>query len=154
MNSQLDQKLKEEAKSRIREEEACKEANKKVRTLDGRIAFLLSKLQSDEEARSTQQEEMKNMESQVQRITQQCNVLQTKLTQAEDSAKNVINKLQQSNKLLKEAQIKQQSAEQHLQEEHALIGFREEMKATQAKGKPENSLAAGSCDFSWTLGPL
>ncbi len=45
--------MKEEAKSRIREEEACKEANEKVRTLDGCIAFLLSKLQSDEEARST-----------------------------------------------------------------------------------------------------
>ena len=39
LNSQLGQKLKEEAKSRIREEEACKDANEKVRTLDGRIAF-------------------------------------------------------------------------------------------------------------------
>ena len=147
LNSQLGQKLKEEAKSRIREEETCKDANEKVRTLDGRIAFLLSKLQSDEEARSTQQEEMNNMESRVQSITQHCNVLQTKLTQVEDNAKNVIDKLQQSDKLLKEAHIKQQSIEQNLQEEHALIGFREEMKATPAKGKLENSLASGQLRF-------
>jgi hypothetical protein len=87
------------------------------------------------------------MESQVQSLTQQCNILQTKLAQAEDSAKNVIDKLQQSDKQLKEAQIKQQSMEQNLQEEHALRGFREEMKATQSKGKPENSLAGGQLRF-------
>jgi chromosome segregation ATPase len=147
VSSQLGQKLKEEAKSRMREEEACKEANEKVRTLDGRIAFLLSKLQTDEEARSTQQEEMKKMESQVQSITRQYNVLQTKLMQAEDSAKNAIDKLQESDKQLKEAQIKQQSIEQNLQEEHALRGFREVMKATQSKGKPEQSLAGGQLRF-------
>jgi hypothetical protein len=39
---------------------------------------------------------MNNMESRVQSITQHCNVLQTKLTQVEDNAKNAIDKLQQS----------------------------------------------------------
>ena len=57
------EKLKEEAKCRIREEEAGKEANEKVRTLDGRLAFLLNRLQTDEEARSVQQAEIKKMES-------------------------------------------------------------------------------------------
>lgn len=146
VNSQLGQKLKDEAKSRIKEEEACKEANEKVRTLDGRLAFLLGKLQTDEEARSVQQEEMKKMESQLQSITQRCDVLQTKLTQAEDSARNATDKLQQSDKQLKEAQIKQQSTEitLNLQEEHAP---REVRKATQSKGKSENNLAGGQPRF-------
>ena len=39
LNSQLGQKLKEKAKSRIREEEACKEANEKVRTWMGVLHF-------------------------------------------------------------------------------------------------------------------
>ncbi len=39
MNSQLGQRLKEEPKSRIREEEACKEANEKVRTWMGVLHF-------------------------------------------------------------------------------------------------------------------
>jgi hypothetical protein len=38
--------VKIKARSRIREEE-----NEKVRILDGRLAFLLSKLQTDEESR-------------------------------------------------------------------------------------------------------
>ena len=80
VNSQLGQKLKEEAKCRIREEEACKEANEKVRTMDGRLAFLLNRLQTDEEARSVQQEEIKKMEAQLQSATQRCETLQTKLT--------------------------------------------------------------------------
>ena len=113
VNSQLSQKLlKEEAKSRIREEETCKEANDKVRTLDGRLAFLLNRPQTDEEARSVQQEEIKKMESQLQSITQRCETLQTKLTQAEDSARDANEKLQQSNKQRKDTKImKQQSME-------------------------------------------
>ena len=67
--------LKEEAKSRIREEETCKEANDKVRTLDGRLAFLFNRPQTDEEARSVQQEEIKKMEPQLQSITQRCETL-------------------------------------------------------------------------------
>ena len=52
VNSQLGHKLKDEAKGRIREEELATSAREKVRTLDGRLAFLLNRLQTDEEARS------------------------------------------------------------------------------------------------------
>lgn len=148
VNSQISQKLKEEAKCRIREEEACKEANEKVRTLDGRLAFLLNRLQTDEEARSVQQDEIKKMESQLQSATQRCDTLQTKLSQAEDNARDATEKLQQSDKELKDAKIKQQSMEQlmKLQEEQEL---KAERKAILSKGKQDhqNSLAGGQLRF-------
>lgn len=148
VNSQLSQKLKEEAKCRIREEEAGKEATEKVRTLDGRLAFLLNRLQTDEEARSVQQDEIKKMESQLQSATQRCETLQTKLTQAEDSAREANEKLQQSDKDLKETKIKHQSMELtlKLQEEQSL---KEERRAIQSKGKSADSsnLAGGQLRF-------
>lgn len=148
VNSQLSQKLKEEAKCRIREEEAGKEATEKVRTLDGRLAFLLSRLQTDEEARSVQQDEIKKMESQLQSATQRCETLQMKLTQAEDSAREANEKLQQSDKDLKETKIKHQSMELtlKLQEEQSL---KEERRAIQLKGKSADScnLAGGQLRF-------
>ena len=148
VNSQLSQKLKEEAKCRIREEEAGKDATEKVRTLDGRLAFLLNRLQTDEEARSVQQDEIKKMESQLQSATQRCETLQTKLTQAEDSAREANEKLQQSDKDLKETKIKHQSMELtlKLQEEQSL---KEERRAIQSKGKSADSsnLAGGQLRF-------
>ena len=146
VNSQLSQKLKEEAKCRIREEEAGKEANEKVRTLDGRLAFLLNRLQTDEEARSVQQAEIKKMESQMQSISQRCETLQTKLTQAEESSREVNEKLQHSDKELKEAKIKQQSMEHtlKLQEEQEL---KAERKSIQSKGRSDNNLAGGQLRF-------
>ena len=148
VNSQLSQKLKEEAKCRIREEEAGKEATEKVRTLDGRLAFLLNRLQTDEEARSVQQDEIKKMESQLQSATHRCETLQTKLTQAEDSAREANEKLQQSDKDLKETKIKHQSMELtlKLQEEQSL---KEERRAIQSKGKSADSsnLAGGQLRF-------
>jgi len=145
VNSQLGQKLKEEAKCRIREEEASKVANEKVRTMDGRLAFLLNRLQTDEEARSVQQSEIKKMESQLQDVTQRCETLQTKLTQADESARDANEKLQQSDKELKEMNIKHQSIEHtlKLQEDQSL---QEERRAIQSKAKTD-SLAGGQLRF-------
>ncbi|EJK69450.1 hypothetical protein THAOC_09291, partial [Thalassiosira oceanica] len=144
VNSQLGHKLKDEAKSRIREEELCKDAQEKVRTLDGRLAFLLNRLQTDEEARSVQQEETKKMESQLLDLTQRCEKLQTKLTQSEQNGREVTEKLQQSDKQLKQAEIKYESMAEsrRLQEEAST-----KQPSQSAKTRPEKVLAGGQLRF-------
>jgi myosin protein heavy chain len=146
MNTQLGHKLKEEAKVRLREEEACKEANEKVQTLDGRIAFLLNRIQTDEEARSVQQGEMKKMEAQVQSMAEKCEALQSKLSDSETSNRDANEKLQHMEKELKDAKIKLGSMEQTLQmqEEQAMHA---ERKAIQSKDSFEKHLAGGQLRF-------
>ena len=144
VNAQLGHKLKDEAKGRIREEELCKEAQGKVRTLDGRLAFLLNRLQTDEEAMSVKQEETRKMETQLLDLTQRCEKLQTKLTQSEQNAREVTEKLQQSDKQLKETMIKYESvAESHRLHEEASIKSEKQL----AKTRPEKVLAGGQLRF-------
>jgi myosin protein heavy chain len=146
VNTQLGHKLKEEAKLRLKEEEACKEANDKIQTLDGRLAFLLNRLQTDEEARSVQQGELKKMESQVQIMAQKCDALQTKLSDSESSNRETNDKLNQAEKQLKDSKIKLDSMEQTLQmqEDKALHA---ERKAIQMKDGNESHLAGGQLRF-------
>lgn len=146
VNTQLGQKLKDETKSRNREEEACNEAKEKVHILDGRLAFLLNKLQTDEEARSVQQEDIKKMESQLQSVTERCKILQMELTLAEGGARDANDKLQQAEKLLNEIQIKHQTMEQTLkeQEENVLRGNR---ISSQSKEKFDNMFSSGRVRF-------
>jgi len=98
VNSQLGHKLKEETKVRLREEEARKEANEKVQILDGRMAFLLIKLQRVNEARSVQQEELKRMETQMQSMVRRSKTLQVRLSNAETSNHDFNDTLQQAEK--------------------------------------------------------
>lgn len=146
VNSQLGQKLKDETKCRIREEEACNEAKEKVHVLDGRLAFLLNKLQTDEEARSVQQEDSKKMESQLQVATQRCETLQTKLTETEDRLRDATDKLQRTEQLVNDIQIKNQSMEQTLKdhEENVLRG---ERKSIQSKERSNKMYSDGHVRF-------
>ena len=146
VNSQLGHKLKEESRTRLREEEASKEANEKVQTLDGRLAFLLNRLQTDEEARSVQQGEMKKMKTQMQSMTQKCEALQTKLFESETSCREVNDKLQQCEKQLKDSKIKLESMEKTLQmqEDKALCS---ERKAVQIHDSTNRHLAGGQLRF-------
>ena len=146
VNSQLGQKLKDETKTRMQEEEACNEAKEKVHILDGRLAFLLNKLQTDEEARSVQQEDIKKMESQLQVTSQRCEMLQTKLTQAEDGMRDATDKLQRTEQLLNETQIKNQSMEQIIKE-HEENALREERKSIQSKERFDKIYSGGSVRF-------
>ena len=98
VNLQLGHKLKEETKVRLREEEARKEANEKVQILDGRMAFLLIKLQRVNEARSVQQEELKRMETQMQSMVRRSKTLQVRLSNAETSNHDFNDTLQQAEK--------------------------------------------------------
>ena len=146
VNSQLGQKLKDETKTRMQEEEACNEAKEKVHILDGRLAFLLNKLQTDEEARSVQQEDIKKMESQLQVTSQRCEMLQTKLTQAEDGMRDATDKLQRTEQLLNETQIKNQSMEQIIKE-HEENALREERKSIQSKERFNKIYSGGNVRF-------
>ena len=51
------------------EHEERKAAQEKVRTLSGRLTFLLNKLQADEEAKVIQREEIKKLEAQLRTMT-------------------------------------------------------------------------------------
>merc|ERR1719401_1712724 len=86
------------------------------------------------------------MDSQLQSLTQRCETLQTKLSQAEDSARDANEKLQQSDKQLKETIIKLKSMEQtrKLQEEQEL---KAERKSIQSKGRSDDSAAGGQLRF-------
>ena len=146
VNSQLGHKLKDEAKTRLREEEACKEANEKVQTLDGRLAFLLNRLQTDEEARSVQQGDMKKIRAQMQSMAQKCEALQTKLFDSETSYREVSDKLQLCEKQFKDSKIKLESMEETLriQETRALS---DERKTIQSHEKANRHLAGGQLRF-------
>jgi hypothetical protein len=50
------------------EHEERKGAQEKVRTLSGRLTFLLNKLQTDEEAKVVQREEIKKLEAQLRTL--------------------------------------------------------------------------------------
>ena len=52
-------------KAKLKEHEERKLAQEKVRTLSGRLTFLLNKLQTDEEAKVVQREEIKKLEAQL-----------------------------------------------------------------------------------------
>jgi len=62
-NGQLAARSKEEVRSKLKEHEERKSAEDKVRTLSGRLTFLLNKMQADEEARAAQREEGKKLEA-------------------------------------------------------------------------------------------
>eukprot|EP00804_Cyclotella_cryptica_P026861 CCRYP_019977-RA/>CCRYP_019977-RA protein AED:0.08 eAED:-0.00 QI:0/1/0/1/1/1/2/0/870 len=146
MNTQLAQKLKEETKVRLREEEACKDANEKVQTLDGRLAFILKRLQTDEENKLIQQDDLEKKETQVQIMVQKCEALQNKLSIAEENNRDLSNKVHQAEKELKDAKIKLDSMEQtrQLEEENA---FQSERKAIQTKETGDRHLAGGQLRF-------
>jgi chromosome segregation ATPase len=149
VNTQLGHKLKEEAKMRLKEEEACKEANEKIHTLDGRLAFLLNRLQTDEEAKSVQQGELKKMESQVQIMVQKCDALQTKLSDSETSNREANDKLNQAEQQLKESKIKLDSMEQALQmqEDKALHAERKAIQMKEGNNNEQHHLAGGQLRF-------
>ena len=140
-NSQLGLKLKEEAKLRIEAEENSSACDEKVRRLDGRIAFLLNRLQLDEETISVQQDDIKKVDSQLQSITQQCETLQVKLTKSEERGRETDAKLDMSQRQLKEANINLEQMEQSMKMKDE-NDFRNERRAIQMKesSKQESSI--------------
>ena len=141
-NSQLGHKLKEEAKLRIRAEENSKACDEKVHTLDGRIAFLLNRLQLDEETISVQHDEMKKLHTQLQSFTTRCETLQEKLTQTEEKCREMDSKLATSQKQLKETTINLEAVEQSMKAKDE-NDFRAEQRAIQMKEKSSDRKQQG-----------
>jgi len=50
-NSQISQRCREEVNNKLKEHEERKESEEKLKTLGGRLSFLLNKMQVDEEAK-------------------------------------------------------------------------------------------------------
>ncbi|KAL7497317.1 hypothetical protein ACHAWT_005764 [Skeletonema menzelii] len=133
-NTQLGHKLKEEAKLRIRAEENSKACDEKVHTLDGRIAFLLNRLQLDEETISAQQGEITKLNTKLQSSTIRCETLQDKLTKTEERCREIDSKLATSEKQLKETAINLEAVEQSMKVKDE-NDFRAEKRAIQMKEK-------------------
>ena len=63
VQEKVEEKVETKEKVEAKKVEERKEAQEKVRTLGGRLSFLLNKMQSDEEAKIIQREEAKKMEA-------------------------------------------------------------------------------------------
>jgi hypothetical protein len=79
-NQTLSSRCKAEVTEKLKEHEARKAAQEKVRIMGGRLTFLLNKLQADEEVKVVQQEEMKKLEAQLRTGKEHNNELEEKLT--------------------------------------------------------------------------
>jgi hypothetical protein len=63
---QLGQRCKEEARLKVKLDNAKREGETKIKTLNARMSFLLNKLQTDEEAKGRQKEETNNIQKQME----------------------------------------------------------------------------------------
>jgi hypothetical protein len=61
----LAQKSKEEASGKVRAMEEAEQLTEKLKSMEARLAFLLSKVQADDENRIVQAEDRKKLEAQV-----------------------------------------------------------------------------------------
>ncbi|KAG5182590.1 leucine rich repeat protein [Tribonema minus] len=84
-NAQLASRCRDEAKEKLREHDERTETQEKVRTLGGRLTFLLTKMQSDEEARIIHREEARKLEAQVKALMARAEELATKLDESGES---------------------------------------------------------------------
>ena len=141
-NIQLGQKCKEEARLKVRMDDERKELEGKVKTLNGRVSFLLNKLQIDEEARSAQRDDIDKLQSQLKSSRE---IMQSK----EDECNEALTKIKSLSEELTTTSHDLESTKIKLDALQQLVDQQDEMK-TQArkrekllKSKDENPLLAG-----------
>lgn len=105
-NQQLSVRCREEVKLKLKEHEARSGAEDKVKTLSGRLSFLLNKLQADEEMRVVQKEEVKKMEAQLRSMQERTQDSDTKLSATGESNRIMSNALRLKQQELDEVQAK------------------------------------------------
>lgn len=84
-NSVLAQKSKEEATAKVKAMEEVEQLSEKLKSMEARLAFLLNKVQIDDENRIIQAEDRKKLEAQVLTYSEKCEELQHKLTELGES---------------------------------------------------------------------
>ena len=108
-NTQLALRCKEEAKHKLKEEEEKHIALEKIRSMDGRIAFLVNKLQSDEESRKIQKEEAKKLENQMKIQSLEKESLIIKMNELESQNRCITEELNVKNDKLQKMTINLES---------------------------------------------
>ena len=105
-NGQLSFKCKEEAKQKLLNEEKSSTLQDKVITLNGRISFLLNKLQSDEQANVLHRDEIKKMEEQLLESNEINVKLKEKLEEVEEVKRTISQTLKEKEQEIQEDKIR------------------------------------------------
>jgi len=105
-NNQLGQKCKEEAKQKVQEEEQRKLFEERNQILESRLSFLLNKLQSDEESKTTQRGEAKKLEGQLIDFAKKNETLERNANEAREESRTLSNHLREKAEELQSLQVK------------------------------------------------
>lgn len=112
-------KLKEEAKLAARAQQQHQEAQQKVQTLNGRLGFLLNKLQTDEEARGVLREDTKKLEADLRNATESAGEVRDKLRTSEEERRQAQEELSRVTEELAASQIQVQALQKRSEERDA-----------------------------------
>lgn len=141
-NLQIGQKWKEEARLKVRFDDLRKDAEEKINTLNSRISFLLNKIQTDEEARGSQNEEFDRMKLHADTLSEKNAFLERDTTEANKKIKHLEEIVRQTEVELVNSKIKLEALEQLNNEQQ---DFLEETKEREndLKSCRDNPLLAG-----------
>ena len=138
---QLGQRCKEEARLKVKLDDAKREGETKIKTLNARMSFLLNKLQTDEEAKGRQKEEMNNIQKQMETCMANNRDLQRQLDTFTSKSMALEESLREKEAQLDSTRIKLDALQQLYSEQDEM---REEANERQAMiGSDNNPTLAG-----------
>lgn len=141
-NTQLGHKCKEEARLKIRMDDERKETEAKMKTLNGRVSFLLNKLQIDEEAICMQKEEIEKLHNQLQSCRVTIQNTEQELNEAITKRQSLSEELSTTNQDLESTKIKLDALQQ-LVDEQDQMQVQSRKRERLLKTKDESPLLAG-----------
>ncbi len=145
--SQLGSKLKEETKAKIRAEDLCKLEKEKKQTLEVRCGTLVNMMETHCVTISTQEEELKNKDSQICSLSQRFNTLQSQLAQEKENNIIATKDLKDSEKSLKEARIELEAVTEKMKIQEEQTVHRELNALHSKNNKSDIHLAGGQLRF-------
>lgn len=143
-SSQLGQRCKEEGRLKVKMDDANREGEGKVKTLNSRISFLLNKLQTDEEAKGRQQNEVSNIKLKIEKSMSSNRDLQQQLDSFTSTATTLEETLREKEAQLDSACIKLDAFQQLYSEQDEM---REEANQRDAAACNTDSFAGGRLRF-------
>ena len=143
-NARLGQRCKEEAKLKVRTEDQVKDLKQKVQKLDGRLSFLVNKIQTDEEAKILQKEELERMEKKAKESIEKAQKIQNEFNLAHKNFTEVSTTLKEREQELEVTRIKLDALSQLQNEQEKM---REDSKSRDRQDRQyrqdRNPLLAG-----------
>ena len=141
-NSQLGQKWKEEARLKVRFDDERKDAEEKIRKLNSRISFLLNKLQTDEEARSSLNDEWERLKTHADELSERNISLQKEFDEITEKLRKSEDSYSSTKDELDATKIKLEALKQ-LHEEHENLREEANQRENDLKGHGDNNLLGG-----------